>query len=211
LAAEQVSPLLEVVRLGRRFGDRQVINALELSLERGERTAMLGPNGSGKSTVLRCIAGALCPTAGSILIGGQQAGSLEARRLIGVSLSQERSFYLRLSGRANLIFFARVRGLGRRDAPRAVAELEEELHLGDFLADRTDRYSTGMILQLGFARALLGDPPLLLLDEPTRSLDSGAVERLWAAIERRKHAAILMATHRDGDVAHCDSTIDLPQ
>jgi ABC-2 type transport system ATP-binding protein len=204
-----MSPLLDVVHMHRRFGDREVVKGFELQLERGERAALLGPNGSGKSTVLRCIAGALTPTTGSISVGGHEAGSLGARRLIGVSLSQERSFYLRLSGRENLTFFARVRGLGRREAPRVVAELEEELHLGDFLAERANRYSTGMILQLGFARALLGDPPLLLLDEPTRSLDSGAVERLWAAIERRKQCAVLMATHRDGDVAHCDSTIDL--
>jgi ABC-2 type transport system ATP-binding protein len=196
--------------MGRRFGDRKVVGRLELTVKQGERVALLGPNGSGKSTVLRCIAGTLTPSAGSILVDGHPAGSVAARRLIGVSLSQERSFYLRLSGRQNLTFFARIRGFSRRDAARVVAALEEELHLEPFLSDRTDRYSTGMILQLGFARALLGDPPLLLLDEPTRSLDSGAVDRLWRAVDRRRAAAVVIATHREGDVAHCDSTIDLP-
>jgi ABC-2 type transport system ATP-binding protein len=206
-----MTALLDVEAMGRRFGDREVIRRLELKVERGERVALLGPNGSGKSTVLRCVAGPLTPSAGSIRVDGHLAGSVAARRLIGVSLSQERSFYLRLSGRQNLIFFARIRGHGRREAGRVVAALEEELHLGAFLSDRTDRYSTGMILQLGFARALLGDPPLLLLDEPTRSLDTGAVDRLWAALDRRRECAVLIATHREGDVAHCDATIDLPR
>jgi ABC-type multidrug transport system ATPase subunit len=134
-----------------------------------------------------------------------------ARRLTGVSLSQERSFYLRLSGRANLIFFAQLRGYGRRAAHRTVAELADELELGEFIDERTDRYSTGMILQLAFARALLGDPPLLLLDEPTRSLDTGAVQRLWGAVDRRPETALLIATHREDDLERCDSSIDLPR
>jgi ABC-2 type transport system ATP-binding protein len=129
--------------------------------------------------------------------------------VIGVSLSQERSFYLRLSGRDNLLFFAGVHGIGRERAVGAVRSLEEELELGAILAQRVDRCSSGMVQQLGFARALLAMPRLLVLDEPTRSLDTDAIERLWRAVTARPHLALLIATHREDDVARCDKRLDL--
>jgi ABC-type multidrug transport system ATPase subunit len=202
-------PTLIVRRLERRFGDRRVLNGVDLELAPGERVALTGPNGSGKTTMVRCVAGTLEPTSGSVRIGGHPAGSIDARRLIGVSLSQERSFYMRLSGQANLLFFARVRGHSRGSARRMVRELEDELELGSILRERADRCSTGMLQQLGFARALLGEPALLLLDEPTRSLDEGAVERLWSAIGRRVRTALLLATHRHEDLDLCGRRVDL--
>jgi ABC-type multidrug transport system ATPase subunit len=202
-------PTLVVRDLERRFGDRTVLNGIDLEVAPGERVVLLGPNGSGKTTMLRCVAGTLEPTGGSVSVGGHPAGSLEGRRLIGVSLSQERSFYMRLSARANLLFFARIRGHARRTALRMVAELEDELELHEILAERADRCSSGMLQQLSLARALLDDPPLLLLDEATRSLDEGAVARLWSALDRRHATAILMATHRKEDVELCDTRVDL--
>jgi ABC-type multidrug transport system ATPase subunit len=207
------APVLTIEGLWRRFGTRDVVRSLDLAVGPGERVALCGPNGSGKTTVIRCISGTLTPTSGRIWIGGHEAGTLEARQLIGVSLSQERSFYLRLSGRENLAFFARVRGYAARQAARLVAGLEEELELGDILAERVDRCSTGMVQQLAFARALLGDPGLLLLDEPTRSLDRDAFARLWAAVDRRPRTALLIATHNEEDVDRCHQrvTLSLPE
>lgn len=202
--------VLSIRGLERRFGEHEVIRKLDLSLGPGERVALWGPNGSGKTTVLRCIAGTLAPTRGEVLVGAYPAGELEARRLVGASLSQERSFYLRLTGRANLRFFAQLRFGDGREAVRRVAAIEEELALGEIAPQRVDRCSSGMVQQLGFARALLGDPALLLLDEPTKSLDADARRRLWAALERRPATAVLMATHLDEDLAHCDERIDLP-
>jgi ABC-type multidrug transport system ATPase subunit len=202
--------VLSVERLARRFGDRDVVDGLDLELREGERVALCGPNGSGKTTVLRCIAGTVSPTRGRVTVFGHVAGSRDARRIVGVSLSQERSFYLRLSGRDNLLFFAGLRSIGREDALRIVQSLEDELELGDILAKRVDRCSTGMVQQLGFARALIGAPRVLLLDEPTRSLDTEAVARLWRAIEARPRTALLIATHREEDVARCNRRLDLP-
>lgn len=125
-------------------------------------------------------------------------------------MSQERSFYLRLSGRANLLFFAQARGFGRGEARRMADALEEELEISHILDERTDRCSTGMMQQLTFARALLGGPGLLLLDEPTRSLDSAAVERLWGAIDRRPEAAVLIATHSNEDLNRCGRDVVVP-
>lgn len=203
--------MLTIHGLGRRFGGHEVVRSLDLTLEPSQRIALCGPNGSGKTTVLRCIAGTLTPTGGRVSVGGHPAGTIEARRLVGASFSQERSFYLRLSGHENLLFYARLRTDGKRQAARLVRALEEELELEEIVRERVDRCSTGMIQQLAFTRALLGEPSLLLLDEPTRSLDGDAVERLWRALDRRReHVALVIATHRADDIERCESRIELP-
>jgi ABC-type multidrug transport system ATPase subunit len=201
--------VLEVAGLYRRFGEREVLRGLELRLWAGERLAVTGPNGSGKTTLLRCVSGTLTPSGGRVEVCGHLAGSLAARRRIGVSLSQERSFYLRLSGRNNLLFFARLRHRRESEARMATEHLIDELELETIAAERVDRCSTGMVQQLALARALLGSPALLVLDEPTRSLDPGAVERLWGAIDRRPELTLLIATHRSDDVERCTERLDL--
>jgi ABC-type multidrug transport system ATPase subunit len=202
-------PPLEIRGLSRSFADAVILDHLDLEVATGDRVALRGPNGSGKTTLLRCIAGTLAPTEGEVRVGGHPAGSRPACAVLGASLSQERSFYLRLTGRENLLFFARVRGLGRARAEDAVSALVEELELADIAARRVDRCSTGMVQQLAFGRSLLGEPRLLLLDEPTRSLDKEAVERLWGAVDRRPELALLIATHRVDDAARCGRELDL--
>jgi len=201
--------VISVEHLSRRFGARAAIHDLSFEVAAGGRTALRGPNGSGKTTVLRCVLGTLAPTSGEIRVGGRLAGSVASRALVGASLSQERSFYLRLTGRQNLVFFARLRGLSPREAGDEVAQLVDELELGGFADQRCDRCSTGMMQQLAFARALLGSPPALLLDEPTRSLDEDARGRLWRAVDSRPAAAVLIATHVTEDLEHVHAVVDL--
>lgn len=204
-------PVVMVEGLARHFGAHEVVRSLDLTVAPGERVALRGPNGSGKTTVLRCIAGTVTPSGGHISIGGHPAGTIEARRLVGASFSQERSFYLRLTGHANLLFYARLRYASNREALHHVEALTEELELREILRERVDRCSTGMTQQIALARALLGDLRLLLLDEPTRSLDEGAVERLWRALDRRRdRLGLVIATHRPDDVERCDRQIELP-
>jgi len=209
-AAVREEAVLTLTSLSRRFGKHVVVRDLDLRLEPGERVALWGPNGSGKSTVLRCVAGTLLPSEGTVQVCGFEAGSMEARALVGASLSQERSFDMRLTGRANLLFFARLRFGSERLAARRVQEVEEELALETIASERINRASSGMIQQVALARALLGDPALVLLDEPTRSLDAEARERLWQALERRTRTCVVMATHLDEDVKRCGRRVDFP-
>ena len=196
--------------MSRRFGAHEVLRAVDFTLKPGGRIGLHGPNGSGKTTLLRCVAGTLEPSDGRILVGAHEAGSVEARRLLGASLSQERSFYQRLSGHANLLFFARLRYAGKKSAAAAVESIIDELEIREITVERVDRCSAGMVQQLAFARALIGEPALLLLDEPTRSLDEDAVGRLWGALDRRRGTALVVATHNDSDLSRCDERLNLP-
>lgn len=200
---------LQTRGLTRRFGDLEALAPLDLALDPGERLALRGPNGSGKTTLLRCLAGTLIPSGGEAWIGAHRAGTLAARELLGASLAAERSFYLRLTGRTNLLLFARMRHSAAGEARRQTEALIEELELEEIAARRLDACSTGMVQQIAFARALLGDPILLLLDEPTRSLDREAIDRLWAALDRRPRVAAIVASHRPDDAANCGRHLDL--
>ena len=202
-------PPVVVSDLTRCFGSRTVLRGLSLSLPAGERLAVVGRNGAGKTTLLRCVAGSLVPSSGSVRVGGQPPSRPETRAEIGAMLPGDRSFALRLSGRENLRFFARLRLRGDRRADQAVEQLARELALHDILERRVSACSTGMAQQLAFARALLGAPAVLVLDEPTRSLDDTATELLWAALDRRPQLAVLIATHRAEDVARCGARLEL--
>lgn len=200
--------IVEALGLTRAFQGRRVLGPLDLRLVGGERLALTGPNGAGKSTLLRCIAGTVAPSAGTITVDGCPAGTRGARRLVGTSFSQERSFYLRLTGVQNLVTFARMREPAAR-ARQIVADLLAELGLEEIAARRVDRCSSGMVQQLAFARALLAAPPLVLLDEPTRSLDDSATERLWDAVDNRPAMTLIVATHRTEEVVRCERNLAL--
>jgi ABC-2 type transport system ATP-binding protein len=201
---------VEARGLTRSFAGRDVIHELDFIAAPGDRLALAGPNGSGKTTILRCVLGTLAPDAGAVTVGGRTAGSLEARRLVGSALAHDRSLYLRLTGRQNLLLVARFRGRSRSNAAREVAGLADELSIGSFVDKRADRLSTGQLQQVAFARALVGDPSVLVLDEPTRSLDDAGRGVLWAALERRPRVAVLLATHLDEDLRRCTTVLRLP-
>ncbi len=143
---------------------------------------------------------------GEISIGGSPAGSKRARVLTGLCVNPEQGLHLHMSGHDNLMFAARLRMPEARVAD-AVSEVEKELGILPFAGKSAHDYSAGMRARISVARALLGRPSLLLMDEPTRSLDEDGRELFWAAVRRRPEAACLIATHLPDDRLRCDRTI----
>ncbi len=136
----------------------------------GKTTCLLGPNGSGKTTIVKILAGLVVPDAGDALIGGEQPVRRHAVR-IGLATSNERSFYWRLTGRQNLEFFASLHGVKGQSMMQGVRDALEMTGLSAQADKPVRQYSSGMKQRLLVARALLGDPQVVLLDEPTAHLD----------------------------------------
>lgn len=192
---------LEVRALGRRFGELEVLKQVDLTVHAGEIHALLGPNGAGKTTLLRILAGLCDATQGEIFIQGARSGTIgyrEWRKLFSMVPSGERTSYQRLSGYENLVFFGRLYGLSRVAAKRRSGECLEMVGLADAASRRVGLYSQGMQKRLAIARALLVDPPLLLIDEATQSLDpEGArLTRVLAKEAATRGAAVLWTTQR---------------
>jgi ABC-2 type transport system ATP-binding protein len=184
----------------KRFGPVTALVDVAFEVGSGEIVALLGPNGAGKSTLLRILGTAILSDEGEAVVAGHDvvAEPDATRRSIGFLLADERSWYWRLTGRHNLEFFGALYGLRRPAAAERAAELLEEFGLADAADRRFDGYSSGMRLRLSLARALLSEPPVLLLDEPTRSIDAVGTRQfreLVKDVAARRGVAVLLATH----------------
>ncbi|MFD7843051.1 ABC transporter ATP-binding protein [Nocardia sp. NPDC059764] len=153
-------------RLTKRYGPDTAVDAVSMSVRRGEIYGFLGPNGAGKTTTLRMLAGLIRPDSGAATVLGRAPGDPDALRRMGV-LIEGPGFYPYLSGRDNLRVLARYRGVGDDAVGDALARVD----LSARGKDRFRTYSLGMKQRLGVAAALLGHPDLLILDEPTNGLD----------------------------------------
>ena len=191
---------IAVHEVRKQYGSTVALDNISLTIEQGEVVALLGPNGAGKSTLLRILGTTVVPEQGSVLVAGldAQADPPGVRRRIGVALGDERSWYWRLSGRRNLEFFAVLAGFSRAAARRRADDLLTEVGLAEAADRRFDGYSSGMKARLSLARALLAEPPVLLLDEPTRTLDPIAAadfRQLALQLAGERGRTMLFATH----------------
>jgi ABC-2 type transport system ATP-binding protein len=190
---------IEVRGLTRRFGRFEALRGVSLDVAPGEIHAILGPNGAGKTTLMRVLSGLADPSAGSAQVLGRGVGrSRDVRGLIGLVPSGDRSFYERISALENLLFFARLRGLRAHEARARALAVLAAVGLEDTARQPVNTYSHGMQKRLSFARALLTEPPLLLVDEATHDLDPGAARQVRALATARAQGgtAILWATQR---------------
>jgi ABC-2 type transport system ATP-binding protein len=191
-------PLVEIENLSKRYGDFDALVGLDMTVERGEIVALLGPNGAGKTTAIRLLMGILEPTAGRASIDGLDCfrQRAEAMAIVGY-VPDEPVFYDYLRGSEVIRFVGEMRGLAPGATREKAAPLIEELNLEDALDEYAVNYSKGMKKKLAVICALLHDPLLLILDEPTNGLDPFATRTFHAMVRARAEAgtAVFFSTH----------------
>ncbi len=200
---------IETVGLTRRFGDRMAVDSLTLAIPAGTVFGFLGPNGAGKTTTVRMLTALIAPTGGSARVAGHQLGVDDEalRRSVGI-LTETPGLYDKLSAQQNLVFFARLYDLSRTDALR---QAERYLRLLGLWARRDDAvggFSRGMRQRLAIARALLHEPSIVFLDEPTVGLDPEASRTVRDFVKelRADGRTIFLTTH---NLADADELCDL--
>ena len=185
--------------LSRTFGEKTAVDRLNLTVQRGEVFGFLGPNGAGKTTTIRLLNGVLAMSEGSAQVLGFDVAtqSTEIRRRTGV-LTETPSLYEPLTAKENLLFFGDLYGVPSNELGSRVDVMIGEFGLGERADDRVGTYSKGMRQKLTIARALLHEPPLLFLDEPTASLDPSASRMVIEMIRELSHQrgrTIFLCTH----------------
>jgi ABC-type multidrug transport system ATPase subunit len=174
---------------------------ISFAIRDGEAVALLGANGAGKSTLLKILATLLLPTHGRAFVAGHDTAqdSRAVRRQLGYHAGTDHGFYPRLTARQNLLFFGRLNQLTTSAAARRIAVLSQQFHLDEALDRQVRTLSTGTVQRLSLARAVVHQPRVLLLDEPTRSLDAIAAAEfrrfLKAQILRTGSTSLLFASH----------------
>jgi ABC-2 type transport system ATP-binding protein len=182
-------------------GGNEVLPDISLQVERGSITGLLGPSGSGKTTLMRAIVGVQIVASGKVVVLGEPAGSASLRSRVGY-VTQAPSVYSDLSVRENLAYFARV-----LDAPRErIDDVIASVNLGDHVDQVVITQSGGERSRVSLATALLGEPELLVLDEPTVGLDPVLRQDLWSTFHRlaEEGVTLLVSSHVMDEASHCD-------
>jgi ABC-2 type transport system ATP-binding protein len=202
-------PVIEVSALTKRFGATLAVDGIDFTVPAGATAALLGGNGAGKTTTLSMLLGLLLPTAGRIRIFGEDILRHRYRVLPRMNFS---SPYVdlphRLTVRQNLTVYGRLYGLSELDA--RIETLARDLQIAEFLATQTGKLSAGQKTRVALAKALLNAPELLLLDEPTASLDPDTGDWVRGYLERyreRSGATILLASHNMAEVERLCSDV----
>ncbi len=190
--------MIEIMNVTKKYGPKVAVNGLNLTIAAGELFAFLGPNGAGKTTTIKLICGLLFPTAGTVRVVGfdlQRQGD-QARQLISYVPDQP-YLYEKLTGREFLQFIADMYGLPRDYAQKRAEAMIELFELGDFVDDLTERYSHGMRQRAVFSAALLHEPRVLIVDEPTVGLDPRSVRLLKNLLrgEANRGMTVFLSTH----------------
>jgi sodium transport system ATP-binding protein len=190
--------VLVASNVSKRFRDTLAVDGVSFEVRAGEIYGLIGPNGAGKSTTLRILSGLLRPTGGEARVAGHDVAAepLEARGKLGF-VTGSAGLYARLTPRELLAYFGRLHGMQKERIERRTAQLSEQFDLSAFLDKRSEKLSTGQKQRVSIARALVHEPPALILDEPTAGLDVLASDSLRKHVmaQRAAGASILYTTH----------------
>jgi len=180
----------------------EALKNVSFEIAEGEVFGLIGKNGAGKTTLTKIIATLIQPTDGKVSVKNFDSvkNEVKVRSLIGLATAEERSFYWRLTAEQNLLFFARLYGMKDQLAGKRITEVFEQLDLTELKKRRFAELSTGNKQRLAVARALLPAPPILLLDEPTRSLDPLAAAEMRDLIRSLKDVSVLLTSHNLSEV-----------
>ncbi|WP_051590669.1 ABC transporter ATP-binding protein [Flavobacterium daejeonense] len=179
----------------------KALKGVDIEIRPGDRIAFLGANGAGKTTFLKIVGGLLYPSSGTLMVDTYDTSkdNLKARKHVGFVLNEERSFYWRLTGKENLLFFGALDNLQGKELYVKVEELIKMVGLESSKNKIFAGYSSGMKQRLAIARGLLSNPDILILDEPTRTLDPISAKDIATIISERVHESkertLLIATH----------------
>lgn len=183
---------------------RQVLKGVDFTLKRGELICLLGPSGCGKTTMINMIMGKLLPTTGTVTVMGERAPYKAARPRIGY-MPQEDALYTDINGEENLIFFGRMNGMKKAEARARAAEMLAFGRLAEDGKKMISEYSGGMKKRLSLGIAMMHEPELLILDEPTVGLDPDHRRRIWHEFEKLADGGttILVTTHVMDEAMRC--------
>ncbi|MBQ1491040.1 MAG: ABC transporter ATP-binding protein, partial [Blautia sp.] len=192
---------LIIDRVTKQYKNKIAVDRVSVKLLPGV-TGLLGANGAGKTTLLRMICGVLTPTSGSITYNGMGVGEESYRSILGY-LPQDFGFYPEFTGRDFLLYFAALKGIPKKEAVKKAEDLLEVTGLLEVKRKKIRTYSGGMKQRLGIAQALLGDPEVLILDEPTAGLDPLERVKFRNLIEEiGKKSIVILSTHIVSDIEH---------
>lgn len=190
--------MIELVDISKRYGNKVAIDSLTLSIAPGELFAFLGPNGAGKTTTIKILCGLLFPTSGTVRVGGfeVQTEGDKARQLIAF-VPDTPFLYEKLTGREFLKFIADMYGMGRARGRERIDAMISLFGLSAFVDDLTERYSHGMRQRTVFAAALLHEPKVLIVDEPTVGLDPKSIRLLKDLLRQQADGGttVFLSTH----------------
>ena len=196
--------MIETRGLSKQYGEKWAVRDLSLSVREGELFSLLGVNGAGKTTTIRMLSGLSEPTSGEAFVSGFSCAGQkrEIKRIIGMS-PQDTAVAERLTVRENLEFMASVYGFDRPKVRERTERMIEDFHLEEVQAQQARTLSGGWKRKLSIAMALIGEPKVLFLDEPTLGLDVLARRELWRVIERMKgEITIVLTTHYMEEAEH---------
>ncbi|XJZ27206.1 ABC transporter ATP-binding protein [Bacillota bacterium Lsc_1132] len=200
-----MEPSIVVNQVSKNFGKKEVLQKVSLNVQPGEIFGLIGPSGSGKTTLVKLIVGIDHPSAGEVRVMGTLIPNLSILQKIGY-MAQADALYIDLTGKENLAFFASLFHLKKTEQEKRIAYAAELVNLSGELKKKVQAYSGGMKRRLSLAVAIIQDPDILILDEPTVGIDPELRQSIWAELYRLKKAGktILVTTHVMDEAEKCD-------